>query len=141
MTTIAYKDGFIATDSAVMAGNVIVDRDVEKCYERAGVKFFIAGATSDHEKLIEEYFNPTGRYVGDTGALVVDAGKLYKVGPEEGGKGLWRSPQRLDNPTAIGTGQEFALAAMDFCCSAKDAVSYTMLRDVFTAGEIKEYIV
>lgn len=139
MTTIAYKDGVIATASSVMEGNVIVDNDVEKHYERDGVKFFIIGAPSDHEKLIEEYLNPTGRQVGDTGALVVDGDKLFKVGSEEGGKGLWRCPLRRNNPAAIGTGADFALAAMDFGHSAEKAVAYAMTRDVFTGGEIKTY--
>jgi len=139
MTTIAYKDGVIATDSLLTAGNVIVDHDADKYYVREEIKFFIAGVTSDHEKLIEEYLNPAGRQVGDTRALVVDGGKLFKVGSEEGGKGLWRCPLRRNNPAAIGTGADFALVAMDFGHSAEKAVAYAMTRDVFTGGEIKTY--
>lgn len=139
MTTIAYKDGVIATDSMISAGNTITDQNAEKRIVRDGIQFFIAGATSDHIKLVEEYINPTGRDVCSAGAFVVDGEMLYRVGREDDGKGIWRCPLRKDNPAAMGSGQDFALAAMDFGNSAEKAVLYARTRDLYTGGPVWTY--
>jgi ATP-dependent protease HslVU (ClpYQ) peptidase subunit len=41
-------------------------------------------------------------------------------------------------PCAIGSGQRFALAAMDFGKSASEAVEYACSRDIFSGGQITE---
>lgn len=40
------------------------------------------------------------------------------------------------SPCAIGSGQRFALAAMDFGKSAAEAVAYAITRDIFSGGEV-----
>lgn len=139
MTTIAYRGGIVAVDTLVVAGGVVVDHFGEKTATKDGVMFFFAGSVSDIHKLIDEYFSSAGNDVGNISAIVIDQGNIIKVGGEEDGKGIWKCPQRRENHIAIGSGQDFALAAMDFGNSAKEAIEYAMTRDIYTGGEVRFY--
>lgn len=139
MTTIAYCDGVVATDTLTVAGTMVVDFGKEKCIERDGVKFFLCGCTSDHIKLVEEYLSPTDRDIGDAEAIVVDAGLIYVVGREDGGKGIYKCHNNRHNFISLGSGNRFAVAAMDHGKSAKQAVEYAMKRDIYTGGEVRVY--
>jgi 20S proteasome alpha/beta subunit len=140
MTTIAYKKGIIAYDSRVTNENVIVDDDADKLIIRNDVGFFCTGATSDFEVLIQSYL--AGKYVGngekvEAALLVLDDCRLFTCAVHEGE--FWRSPVRLTNCIAIGSGRDFALAFMDTGMSAKDAVLATMKRDSATGGTIRTH--
>lgn len=139
MTTIAYRDGVVATDTLLVGCGFAVDQAYEKCIARNEVMFFCAGPTSDHDKLVEEYLSPTGRYAGDAIAIVADQGKIFVIGREEGRKGIFKCPNRRENYIAIGSGERFAISAMDHGKSAKEAVEYAMKRDIYTGGEIRVY--
>lgn len=139
MTTIVYRDGIVATDTLMVGGEMVVDSDYEKCITRNEVMFFLTGSTSDHIKLVEEYLAPTGRDTGNASAIVVDKGEIFIVGGDEGGKGIFKCPNRRENYIAIGSGERFAISAMDHGKSAQDAVEYAMKRDVFTGGVVKVY--
>lgn len=52
---------------------------------------------------------------------------------DEHGRWFEESP-----PCAIGSGQRFAIAAMDLGKTAGDAVRYASTRDIFTGGEVLE---
>lgn len=139
MTTIAYRDGIVATDTLLVSGSVVVDHFFDKTATKDGVMFFFAGSTSDYPKLIDEYLSPTGRDIGDVSAIVIDKGSVIKVGREEEGKGIWRCLARRENYISIGSGQDFALSAMDHGKSAKEAVEYAMKRDIYTGGDVRIY--
>ena len=139
MTTIAYRDGVVATDTLSVADGMVVDQAYEKCIVRDGVMFFMTGSTSDHDKLIDEYLSPAGRDTGNASAIVADKGEIFIVGWEDGGKGIFKCPNRRENYIAIGSGERFAIAAMDHGKSAQEAVEYAMKRDVFTGGVVKVY--
>lgn len=47
----------------------------------------------------------------------------------------------MDRPFAIGSGRDFALAAMDMGASAKEAVEAAAKRDVYTGGTIRTLII
>lgn len=141
MTTIAYCDGIVATDTLMVAGTMVVDHRKEKCIVRDGVIFFLCGATSDHIKLVEEYLSPTGLDIGDAEAIVADKGEIFIVGPEPDGKGIYKCPNKRDNHISIGSGERFAISAMDHGKSAKEAVEYAMKRDIYTGGEVRVYTV
>lgn len=139
MTTIAYRDGIVATDTQTVARGMVVDHRKEKCIEREGVKFFLTGATSDHHKLVEEFISPSGRDIGDAEAIVVQGSEIYVVGREDGGNGIFKSPSHRGNYISIGSGERFAISAMDHGKSAKEAVEYAMKRDIYTGGEVRVY--
>lgn len=139
MTTIAYRDGVVATDTLMVGGGIAVDQAYEKCIVRDERMFFLTGPTSDHDKLVEEYLSPTGRYTGDAMAIVADKGKIFVIGREEGGKGIYKCPNNRVNHISIGSGERFAISAMDHGKSAKEAVEYAMKRDIYTGGEVRVY--
>jgi len=142
MTTIAYKKGFIACDSRITKDNFIVDDSYEKLITKNGVAFFVCGSTSDSGALIDAYL--LGKYDGnseniDAVALVIDKGLLYTCAIHN--KEFWRSPTRYDNPIALGSGRDFAIAFMDSGMSAEEAVKAACKRDCLSGGEIRVYSV
>lgn len=138
MTTIAYKDSVIAYDSRCLCGSTIVDDDFDKHREVDGVHFFFTGSTSDYSKLIERYFGKREDFKTRSTALVYDSGKIVTIGicKEDG---YYINPERLDNPVATGSGEEYALTAMDCGLSAKEAVKMAMKRDTGTGGRIRTF--
>lgn len=137
MTTIAfnYKDKEIAVDSRESAGNRIVNDKCNKVLIRNGVKFIICGASADREMFIDYYFseNKTDLVPECTG-MAIDKGVGYYV--TVNGDGVSCRQEMVCNET-MGSGGDFALAAMDFGCSARDAVKYAMKRDSRTGGKIR----
>jgi ATP-dependent protease HslVU (ClpYQ) peptidase subunit len=136
MTTIAYKDGVIAYDSQVTRGDIITDDAYEKCIELKGVKFFCAGALSDHQRLVDLYFGAKSEGNIDASALVFDGVSLMMVAVDDS-TGLWKSPILLDRIYAIGSGSPFAFAAMDMGASAYQAIEMAAKRDTNTGGMIR----
>ena len=136
MTTIAYKDGVIAYDSQVTRGDVITDDDYEKCIEQKGVKFFCAGAVSDHQRLVDVYFGAKPEGNIDASALVTDGEILMHIAVDDD-TGLWKSPIRLDRVYAIGSGTHYAFAAMDMGGTAYQAIEAAKKRDTSTGGTIR----
>lgn len=140
MTTIVYKDRVIAYDSRAIRGELIVDDDYDKHRESKGVNFFIAGAPSDFDNLISAYF---GEYIKkkelDSHAIVHDNGRIYHAGVAE--DDFWKFEVDIDKICSIGSGCEFAMAAMDCGKSAAEAVGIAAGRDTGTGGRIREFIV
>lgn len=137
MTTIAYKDGIIAYDSRSTCGYTITNDSHEKCHIVDGARFFYCGGLGDRAALIESY--KAGEYKGDRSgsALVVDD-KLYYIGMNKE-DGFWKQELELDNPRAIGSGEDHAFTAMDMGATAKEAVKWAMKRDTGTGGRIRTY--
>jgi len=138
MTTIAYKDGVIAYDSRVTNGGYIADDDFNKRFDVDGVYFFLTGCIPDHMSLIDAYFSGKPRKHIDCNAFVYDNGELFECGVA-GASGLWKYKMRLDNPAAIGSGAQFALAAMFLEKSAEDAVALASKLDSATGGRIRTF--
>ena len=137
MTTIAYKDQIIAYDSRSVSGDVIVDDCFIKKTKVKGVVFFVVGNPSDLEEFQEMYFGETGSEKLGCDALVVDEGIVYVCGVEKGK--IWKD--KVDKPTTLGSGAQFALAAMDCGCTAVEAVKVAAKRDIYTGGRIRKYII
>ncbi len=135
MTTIAYhhERKEIAYDGRTTRGGVIMSDASEKMIESGGVKFFLCGATCDYDMLISMYFGEKPELVPEASAFAVDSGNVYMIGCGDNGV-FWKC--RQDCNDAIGSGWEFALAAMDFGKCAKSAVEYAATRDSSTGGNI-----
>lgn len=140
MTTITYKDGIIAYDSRCVCGGTIVDEDIDKHREVNGVHFFFAGNTADQDLLVSHYLGEKAEIDANTrcDGVVVDAGKLYMVGMSQK-NGYFKCPERLDNFVSLGSGEDYALTAMDMGATAKEAVKWAMKRDTGTGGRIRTF--
>ena len=115
MTTIAYKDGVIAYDSRMTQGDLICTDNCDKHRCVDGVHYFFAGPVPDQDELIACYMDrtrvPQGR--PSVSAFIVDGDKVLEVGLTEE-TGFWAC-DAYDN-SAMGSGRDFALAAMDLGC-------------------------
>lgn len=141
MTTLAYKDGVIAYDSRATQGSLIVDDDISKRVTCNGVEFFFCGNPAQIPELIDAYFQPEVSVPSNAniGAFAYDtqAKTLTTIGAD--GEVIHKLDVRKDTHYAMGSGMEFALAAMDLGLSAKDAVKAAAKRDAMTGGKIKVY--
>jgi 20S proteasome alpha/beta subunit len=138
MTTIAYKDGIIATDSRQTRSGAVVTDNCLKCEVVDGVVFFLSGAVCDEKALIAAYFGTKSEVPVETSGFVVDKGKLMMVGHSDE-TGIWKLDLDPENPDAIGSGSAYALAAMDMGASAEDAVKVAIKRDIYSGGMVKTY--
>lgn len=140
MTTIAYKDGVIAYDSRITAGNLIESDTCNKKIKKNSVWFFVSGAASDEETLINAYLAEDRRkYPGiDAAAIVVDKGSVFHFSYDED-SGYWKCPIDQFECYAIGSGHRYAYTAMDLGCDAVEAVKMAAKRDTCTGGRIRKF--
>ena len=136
MTTVAYnhKDKEIAVDSRFSRGDIISTDTGIKVFKEKGITFVCAGLTSDYKSLIEMWFSMESKDSLMCSAFVIDNGVVYEFGLASDG-GI--SKEALIENLCKGSGEFWAMAAMDFGCSAKDAVKYAMTRDMYTGGKIR----
>jgi len=140
MTTIAYKDGIIATDGRIRNDDIVATDDREKRYEVDGGFIFFAGSDRTIDALQALGSFAAGAEVGSScwnAFFVNDNGDLYLCGAEDGK--VWMEKDRDLMPTAIGSGTHLALAAMDMGLTAAEAVEYASTRDTATGGTIREW--
>jgi hypothetical protein len=140
MTTIAYKDGVIAYDSRQTRNDRIVSDNCLKCKIVDGVSFFLSGAVCDEKALIAAYFGTPSLVPVECSGYAVDDGKLMMIGHDDK-TGIWKQDLDPSNPDAIGSGAQYALAAMDMGASAEDSVRAAMKRDIYTGGIIRSITV
>jgi 20S proteasome alpha/beta subunit len=136
MTTIAYKNNVIAYDSRMTQGDRIVDDDAEKCIERDGHYFFLAGSVSDADDFVDMFFGGESREDGSVGFILDPDGNLWQGGvdPDDG---FWRVRRDLKKTWVVGSGGDHAITAMDLGASAEKAVEMAMKRDVRTGGKVR----
>lgn len=138
MTTIVYdhKAKQIAVDGRTTAGSTIkTDSDQKWVSTEKGV-WFIAGSTSDTDRFIEymESDNPEPpRFKMECSAILATRTGVYVCGVTEEGE-PWMCPTNFSD--AMGSGEHFALAALDFGCSSREAVEYAATRDSSTGGRV-----
>ena len=150
MTTIATKDGIIVGDARMSLGATIIKDDTVKVFNVNNHLVGVCGAArsistfvswlqkhTDYRMVSEQVGDlvdlipPVLEQDSDYTALVVTPDKqvlLYESGiPIDMGN---------DVHMAIGSGGDFALAAMDAGLSAEEAVKIAMKRDVYSGGTI-----
>jgi ATP-dependent protease HslVU (ClpYQ) peptidase subunit len=144
VTTICYKDNEIAFDSRCTAGDRIVDNNYNKKRSIEGYHFFCAGSTLDIEKLIaavfDQEFDLHPKREGNLQAvafLVSPDSQDYKCGYVD--DELILMPLDGRSCDAIGSGEEYAIGAMDAGLSAKDAVKIACNRDIYSGGRIRTF--
>jgi len=139
MTTIAFKDNMIAFDSRITRGGDILTDSYDKHKEEGGCLFFLSGYPCDFEDLIALYFNkPTVKdhsLLDESDLIVVDSGQVMRLYCTDKGE---RCVQPVSWDSAWGSGQRYAVGAMDMGASAREAVAVACKRDMFTGGTIQE---
>ena len=135
MTTIVYSHERkeIAMDSRASRGGMVVTDKFVKMFESKGVKFFMAGLPADVKVLMEMYEDPEIMGLPEVECLVLDGGKVYSVCPSEEGT---LSILECTFDCSIGSGGEWALAALDFGRTTRQAVKYATTRDLYSGGKI-----
>lgn len=140
MTTIVYdhKNKQIACDSRITKGGttIISDEGVKYLKNDIGLWFF-TGDLCDEEGFIDCYGKEKEQQpvtFNSSAFLVIDK-KVYSVYMDDG----YFCKLPLNHNDCKGSGELLALSALDFNCSAKDAVEYTKNRDVFTGGKVHVY--
>ena len=137
MTTISYnyKDKEIAVDSRETAGDLIASDDAIKAEKISGEWYISAGCSNDCELLTDCIINGTKHDRDlDANVMFTKDGKVFNSNYYAAdGLTTWE----LKRNYTMGTGERFALAAMDFGKSASDAVKYAMTRDIYTGGKIR----
>lgn len=141
MTTIVYdhKAGVIACDGRSTSGSTITSDTHKKWVEHDGKVWFYTGAVADVDRFIkytEHGDMEPPRWPIDCTTILADAGSVYTVGVSPSGE-PWR--ERLECSRAIGSGCDFAMAAMDFGKSAGEAVAYAATRDSGTGGKVSVF--
>ncbi|CEF89140.1 hypothetical protein [Pseudomonas phage vB_PaeM_PAO1_Ab03] len=138
MTTIAYKDGIIATDGRITQGGVITDEDAEKRLEVDGIVFWLAGAVCDWKVLAEAYVSGDGMEDQElkVSGLVLDGDGLHFISWDGG---IYSEKVNLERPRAAGSGTQFALGAMMAGASAEEAVEAAKALDIYSGGTVRSY--
>lgn len=143
MTTIVYdhKRKQIAIDSRATSGGIIVDDESQKwTITESGEIWFTCGAICD-EQLLMECFKDGDRsldvkVIPDANAFVVRGKEVLMRGVTSEGE-AWT--QKLTSSRCLGSGSSFALAALDFGNTAKQAVNYAITRDCYSGGKVHVY--
>lgn len=135
MTTIAYsyKDKQIAVDSRITANNKICTDSFNKIYMMHDVTFVMCGETAHFPLLIDAWL---GEYDGEelnAKCLAIIGTDVYEVDYRE--EGLYKNLLTYDE--ALGSGSDYALAAMDLGESPAAAVRYASTRDCATGGRVQ----
>lgn len=139
MTTIAYHHATkeIAFDSRLTQGNTIItDKSLKDYTSKLGDRFFLSGASSDCKQFCDEFSNGVKASRDfDCEGFMTSGGLVYVAGCDES-TGMFFACE-IDFDAACGSGAKFALSAMDFGRSAKQAVRYAATRDSCTGGKIR----
>lgn len=142
MTTIAYnhKDKQIAVDSQSSMGGMILSLNEEKWRESEGCIFFTCGKSCDELMLIDYCMGDHEKHKGlipEASCFMVDLDKTVWHCVVNNDSILMKF--ELNCSLSIGSGEKFAIAAMDFKMTAKEAVQYAVTRDCYTGGKIHLY--
>ncbi len=135
MTTICWRDDVIASDSQFSDGNIASKG--KKLFRLGKLAIGFAGDVSDGYQLVEflkskdEEEEPP-KLSDDFEAIAMNM---------KTGKCVYFDKQLIQVPiadkfTAIGTGSELAIGAMEYGASAVEAVKIAILRDINSGGRV-----
>ncbi len=135
MTTIAFHYGHqqIAVDGRRTCDDIICTDTADKIIINKLGTWVMCGAPSDYADLVKLSHNDPVDPMPACLAFLIKDGKVFRVGVTDGR--CWHSEQTYN--AALGSGGDFALAAMDHGKTALEAVEYAMTRDVYTGGKIR----
>ncbi len=143
MTTVAYDGKNLCADSRSSLGDMIYEEDAQKIFPNIG-PFSVLAIAGDYQdamdimESIKEFSNLDHirsipkEEMGDAQLIgITHDGELWSYA------GSHSCKLRADMPIAIGSGRQFALAAMDLGKSAEEAIIYASSRDMFTNNVVQ----
>lgn len=144
ITSIAWDGEYLAADSRVTAGTMIVTDEGTKLYRINDVPYKndliiamgVSGALSDVEKIInfiKTGFEPKDEFNHYVGAILVGLDYVYALEPDSSHLIQYKRSIKLTE----GSGGPFALSAMRLGLSAKDAVKHAIKMDTASGGKVK----
>lgn len=138
MTTIAFRDGVLASDSHVVFDQQVHVYDVVKIVETNDGKFAGAcGKLSQAARFLQWIVNPGKRESPisdpDVSGFTVDEDGVVTIYDDEGSHEI----ELPYNFFALGSGQEAALAAMHMGATAEQAIEIAGRVCKFTGGRIQ----
>jgi ATP-dependent protease HslVU (ClpYQ) peptidase subunit len=138
MTTIAYRDGILAADGRTTYGNTIFTDNNKKIHRLSdGALFALCGDVSYVQPMLDaleddEAELPIAEEGSSFTAVIVEKNGKLRLYEGRGGY------IALDAPYyAFGSGEEYAIGAMDMGASAEEAVKVASGRDLGTGGVIQ----
>lgn len=141
MTTIAYKDGWLVSDSRETSGERVDTDRCKKIYRLPDGSLYAGSGESAnimhlHQELIKATRSkkkvlPNVQLKGIHAILVENKKKVYFYE-----KGIWT---QFTYHHSIGTGSHYALAAMDHGASAEEAVRIACKRDIYSGGRLQKF--
>ena len=141
MTTIAWDGRFLAADGRVTNGDQITtDEDVKIQIEHVhGDKFVaaFAGGVSDSRELLDIAIGEK-EYTGALDAnifLIKNDDEIFLCGADD--KRYWQGELKFSE--AMGSGGNYATAALDLGCTSMRAVEQAIKRDIHSGGKINVY--
>lgn len=138
MTTIIYdhKNKQIAVDSRMStASGTISDNNKDKTFINNKGLWFLSGQVSDHKDLVLLKHNEKCDVTPNCEAILLKCGKAYLVFVSDS----YCSYEELTCNNSIGTGAKFAISALDFGNSAKEAVEYAITKDCYSGGKVRVF--
>jgi ATP-dependent protease HslVU (ClpYQ) peptidase subunit len=140
MTTIVYdhKNKQIACDSRMAKSSGVYSDCYIKMTHKKDRLFIMAGSTCDIDYFIENFekYNKVDiDVIIDCSGIMIQNGKAYSVF-------IYDSVFNLDLLICNqfeGSGGKFALSALDFGKTAKEAVEYAITKDCYSGGKVHVY--
>ncbi|KKE84982.1 hypothetical protein [Pseudoalteromonas luteoviolacea] len=137
MTTIAYHhpSQTICVDSLTTTSQSIVTHDAQKCQRVHNGFIFASGNCTEIYHLLTNWQKNCFEAIGCTFFFINKFDEIF-YGEIRHGK---RFLEPLQVNWAIGSGANWAIAAMDFGKSALEAVQYACTRDKSTGGKVHSF--
>ncbi len=137
MTTIVYNHAKneVAIDSRAICGGTINSNDYDKIIKTEDSIYFLTGHCSDFVPFVHGHDTMTNQEGLECSAYMIKKSKVYLVTLE---KGVYKTVELTYNDAA-GTGWQWALAALDFGKTTRQAVEYAATRDTGTGGQIRVF--
>lgn len=137
MTTIAYRDGILASDTGIHGGGYFVGETEEKIFEHQGSLFGVTGDLS--AIVILKKWLEDGRSLEKLPDFKKDNVEIIEINP--GGKVFFLYetflPIHIDAEYhALGSGDRIAIGALDIGATATMAIEICIKRDCYTAGKV-----
>ena len=140
MTTIIYdhKNKQIACDSRIAKSSGVYSDEFIKMIDTKSRMFVMSGATCDIDYFIKNFERHKKINIDiqlDCSGIMIEKGVAYSVFTHDG---VFNMDSLICNESE-GSGGKFALAALDFGNTAKQAVEYAATKDCYTGGKVHVY--
>ena len=134
MTTIVYdhKNKQVAVEMLVVVDGIICSTEFDKTLTNDNGTYFLCGDCCDYEKLSKLSHDDKLEVTPNCSAILIKDRKAYAVIVQDS----LCCFTELKYNYAMGSGERFALSALDYGATAKEAVEYAITKDIFSGGAV-----